>query len=504
MGCELTLLSIALVLTSTAQSLVFKRVGFSGLSPEFILIAVSSVFVPIFFTGVAAIKLTTGGFLPETTVWTLKLRFLVIGLLNAANGIFVIFANPHVPGCLQTLLSQAVIPFTLVLAKLVLRSSFTWEHYAGALLIAAGIFIEVGPGTTSTATTDASSAAAVAASSSGSTVSPLMVWWVVAFGAAQLPAAMQSIYQEIAFAQAKVNVVYMMAWSSLGQVFVLLCTLPVLSPLIQHQSFFDNIRSSWTIFRDDSEAAVSLVACVGTMLLSQILSAMLVKRGSAALTSIVITLVTPVSTIAFTVPLFMGQHTEQMHPSTWLALVVMLLGIALYRVADIRPPLTQRIIQLGGRLMRRMRGSCDAAHKGSGLYEPLAVTAGGSINGAGDEAAVPQQSPGGSIIVSSRSRGNSDPGVHTPLLGQSKRVRIRSGSNADSGGRGGTAGGTGDGQLASSLPSRDTSRPALLASRIGLISSEYTAASNDPRGILFEHTRPLARSHSLGNGLSGA
>ena len=44
-------------------------------------------------------------------------------------------------------------------------------------------------------------------------------------------------------------------------------------------------------------------------------------------------------------------------------------------------------------------------------------------------------------------------------------------------------------------------RPALLASRIGLISSEYTAASNDPRGIFFEHTRPLARSRSLGGGL---
>jgi hypothetical protein len=56
------------------------------------------------------------------------------------------------------------------------------------------------------------------------------------------------------------------------------------------------------------------------MLLSQILSAMLVKRGSAALTSIVITLVTPASTIAFTVPVFMGKHTEQMHPSTWSAL----------------------------------------------------------------------------------------------------------------------------------------------------------------------------------------
>jgi drug/metabolite transporter (DMT)-like permease len=192
MACELTLLSIALVLTSTAQSLVFKRVGYSGLSPEFILIAVSSVFVPIFFTGVALIQFTTGGFLPETTVWKLKARFLVIGLLNAANGIFTIFANPHVPGCLQTLLAQAVIPFTLVLAKFVLGASYTYEHYAGALLIAAGILIEVGPGATSTAAAGRSS---------------IMIGWVLAFGAAQLPAAMQSIYQEVAFAQAKVNVV---------------------------------------------------------------------------------------------------------------------------------------------------------------------------------------------------------------------------------------------------------------------------------------------------------
>ena len=34
----------------------------------------------------------------------------------------------------------------------------------------------------------------------------------------------------------------------------------------------------------------------------------------------------------------------------------------------------------------------------------------------------------------------------------------------------------------------------LMASRIGCIASEYTAASGDPRSILFEHTRPRAGS----------
>jgi hypothetical protein len=100
----------------------------------------------------------------------------------------------------------------------------------------------------------------------------------------------------------------------------------------------------------------------------------------------------------------------------------------------------------------------------------MAIPINGSINeGSCDNLT---RSPG-------RARGNSDPGVSTPLLGQSKR-RLRSGSIDED---------------------EAAPRPALLASRIGLISSEYTAASKDPRGILFEHTRPVVKSRSVGSGL---
>jgi hypothetical protein len=90
------------------QAVCFKAVGYPlGPYPYFILIVVSSAFVPIFFAVVFYIKVFSGGFVEEQTSWKFKRHFMVIGALNALNGIFIIFSNPYVSGVLQAMLSQA-------------------------------------------------------------------------------------------------------------------------------------------------------------------------------------------------------------------------------------------------------------------------------------------------------------------------------------------------------------------------------------------------------------
>ena len=148
MGSNLTLIAacLALILFATSQAVVFKAVGYPlGPWPYFILITVSSAFVPIFFGVVAYINTFSGGFHEAQTTLRFKRHFGVIGALNALNGIFIIFANPYVSGVLQTMLSQASIPFTMALATLVLGTQFSWVECSGAIVIFAGLGVDMAP-----------------------------------------------------------------------------------------------------------------------------------------------------------------------------------------------------------------------------------------------------------------------------------------------------------------------------------------------------------------------
>ena len=71
------------------------------------------------------------------------------------------------------------------------------------------------------------------------------------------------------------------------------------------------------------------------MLLSNLLQALLVKYASALLSVLVITLTTPFSAIAFTMPVLMGGHVESMDWMLWVALAVLMVGIVVYRIEDL-------------------------------------------------------------------------------------------------------------------------------------------------------------------------
>jgi len=199
---KLLLASVALIVCATGQALVFKSVAYPlGPYPYFILITVSSAFVPIFFAVVLYINCFSGGFQEAQTTWAFKKHFMVIGALNALNGIFIIFANPYVAGVLQTLLSQAAIPFTMALAVVYVGTKFSCWEYLGAFIIFGGLAVEIAP----------------SLSHGGSLSAGTSTTWAAVFLIGQLPSAVGSIYQEMAFREAKCNVIYMMAWSSLAQ-----------------------------------------------------------------------------------------------------------------------------------------------------------------------------------------------------------------------------------------------------------------------------------------------
>ena len=81
-------------------------------------------------------------------------------------------------------------------------------------------------------------------------------------------------------------------------------------------------------------AGLILACCIVSMLLTQIFQTLLVKVSSAATSVLVMTLITPVSSLAFTFHFLMGDHVEQISVVQTLALVILLVGITLYRFSD--------------------------------------------------------------------------------------------------------------------------------------------------------------------------
>jgi drug/metabolite transporter (DMT)-like permease len=321
--------SILTITFAALQAVSFKNIGYSlEKYPYVILLVVAFSFVPILFLLVAYVDVTYG-LVKETKSSALKKKFLCLGFLNALNGILIIFSNPHVPGIAQSALAQAVIPFTLLLAVCYLGSSFSCWQVVGSFVVLLGIFMTFIP-----------SLFYSHEQAHGTSMSP---FYAIMFCLGQVPAAFSGVYQENAFSQARVNVVYMMAWSSLAQFGSLLLLAPVnfipsfgtTTPSLFFHSLGEAtscIVNTDPIHHPECKGAgVNLLWCIVTMLLTQIFQTLLVKVSSASFVVICMTLITPVSSFCFTFPFLMGANTETLNNIQVIALLVLLLGIALYR-----------------------------------------------------------------------------------------------------------------------------------------------------------------------------
>merc|ERR1711924_315839 len=83
------------------------------------------------------------------------------------------------------------------------------------------------------------------------------------------------------------------------------------------------------------EASFWLFAGFATMLMGMVLQTLTVKYTSAAIAVIATTIVTPLSTLAFTSPVLMGPFAEKFPPTTFASLAIIVVGMLLYRSADV-------------------------------------------------------------------------------------------------------------------------------------------------------------------------
>mmetsp|Transcript_58 Transcript_58/g.161 ORF Transcript_58/g.161 Transcript_58/m.161 type:complete len:508 (+) Transcript_58:78-1601(+) len=324
--------TVLLVVTSVGNTVCFKQMTTAMPNYGWYLTQLSSVvYVPIF----GFLAKQKGALLTDRPMLQ---RFAVMGVFDGLSGILTVLGGIHTSGTLQVVIGQLVIPSTLILSICFLGKRFHLLQYTGATSIVIGIVL-----------------ATVYSASGGGDNEAIFVMF---FAMAVLPAAMSSIFKEVAFkgfdGDLDINVIQF--WVAVFQVGVNFLAMPIYSlqalgpqQVPPHLMFRQVEEGSKCLFlledsittdcggpgqRDCDNCAAAWQPVFRYLffnLLFNISSILVIKHGSAALSFLVSTLRMPLSSVAFSSPVIMGGSATQLNISDFLALVVIILGLSAYR-----------------------------------------------------------------------------------------------------------------------------------------------------------------------------
>jgi len=357
------LIALGLLISSTGNSVWFKKMSNKMYNYSYFLSQFSSfIYLPIFF-GVVAYEIKFTNFItPEMREFP-KRKYLFMGLFDALSSILMLFGSVHTSGTFQSLLLNAVIPFTMVLSILVLKTKYLRTQYAGAATIMAGVAVVLIP-------------VMVNKGSTGN-----VVLFNIIFLLSTIPQAFSSIYKEIAFGDADLDVNLLQAWVAFFQFFLGILLAPFNSlPFLQDQ-YIPIDRLPYTISNGarcmvginsvvnhtiiDNSTGMAYGSCwldedmkwgapadshcdscdgawipifVYTIfnLGYNLFIVLTIKYGSAALLWIILTLRLPLVQIAFAIPAITAPNPAD--PFRWSSVVglfVILAGLILYRWSSV-------------------------------------------------------------------------------------------------------------------------------------------------------------------------
>ncbi|KAF4717599.1 Cg10p, partial [Perkinsus olseni] len=286
-------LSVSLLACGALQRIAFKRIAYPlGEYPILLLCVISAAFIPLFGFPYLYVKYAAGG-----TDDHRILPYAIIGALNAVNGGLTIFGNAYVPGYLQTILQQTIIPFTMILSVLLCGTRYTLQHLLGVVIIIVGVAVQLGPLMSSD-------------DAAGSSTTTTSLVWSLVYLVAPLPVALAAVYQELEFSKRKVNLISLMYWSNLIQAIILFMLVPydlattANSEVPHWPAAFRCIAYSDKTVNPEcagGQAGIYLGSCILWMLVSQLLQAELVRHAGASLCAVVMTLGLPTTALAFSV-----------------------------------------------------------------------------------------------------------------------------------------------------------------------------------------------------------
>ena len=266
-------------------------------------------------------------------------KWALIGALTAVNGACLLFAGPHVSGQQQALLGPTVVivPMCMVAAYFYLGQRYSLGQIAGVIIILGGIVVALLPKLTGKGGSDAGGP-------KGS------IWWDLMWTLGSSPSAFMAVYEEKAFANVPIHMALLMAWATFYQVITIFVVgVPMaLTPGLGNSTpstFLPNQADAFSCFwtgenphscpECDCSVAASFVSLFTlNYIVTNYAQLGVVKYGNATLAFIITTLVTPLSFFAFSSSFLTAGNTEPLHTVAIIALVVLLVGVVVYRYFD--------------------------------------------------------------------------------------------------------------------------------------------------------------------------
>jgi len=268
-------------------------------------------------------------------------EFRLDGCLRRFRWDFMVLGGVHTSGTMQVLLSQGVIPITMVLSMVMIGKRYHCLQMSGAAAIVAGLVL------------------AKVLSGGDADLTANDPVFNMLFFVSLVPSALSSVYKEIAFRgfDGDLDVNVLQFWVAVFQVLVNFAAMPiysldVLGPQQVQVAEMPEITfgGSRCLFlledqvvadcglpgeRPCDHCANAWAAVIGYMLFNlsyNICTMMVIKHGSAALSFLVATMRMPLSSLAFSSTWIMGSEAADPTLSDYLSLVVIIFGLGCYRL----------------------------------------------------------------------------------------------------------------------------------------------------------------------------
>lgn len=261
--------------------------------------------------------------------------YFAIGVLDALGNVIGTIGSARVSGPLQVVLAQLIIPTNMIMSFFMLRTRYWVNHWFGVLLIITGVCIALVP----------------ALSHLSDPGSDNSVQWIMMLLVAIVPGSLSNVVKERFLKEDAVDILTFNAFTSTYQLFFGLLTAPVVfssaivgsRAVIRPNQFLDYCRDSVTCIVKGTNSRPGDM-CEGTLgvlgvyiafnITFNIVLLVVFRVGSATLAVMASALRVALSAFLFQWRLLSGRAYAKLTAYDGSALVVLLLGLIVYRIRD--------------------------------------------------------------------------------------------------------------------------------------------------------------------------
>jgi len=332
------------VLAGVINSIFLKKVMNSFQNYGFYLNQLTNYgFVPIFGVVVLYQVLFTKQITKEQKAFPWY-KFLIMGGIDALNGYFVVIGGIHTTGPMQQLLTQVIIPVTMVGSYIFLKERYSAVQLGGAILITAGVVVSLYPTLHGKGTTGN------------------VPFFNIFFLCQAIPFAAGNLYKDIAFKAVDMDVWYLQFWDVFWQsligtlLFPINFVLPQGARIAPTEIFTDMkngalctighdvyvppdcspVTLNATYACDDcTNAWVLLIIYMAINMLYNVFILLVIKHGSATILAIAQTIRLPLASAAFSFKWIMGKDATPFSPYSGAGLAIILVGLIAYRAGSL-------------------------------------------------------------------------------------------------------------------------------------------------------------------------